>query len=400
MEPTNPYVMAQGLAADTEDTSEESQGEQETLQPGPSSSQFPQLSELRETYNTLMANAEPPHDDDEEDEISMFIRSGGQIMMQDETTCEEQPSIRGSTAKPAAKTKTTIPQAEPEASQAKMRSTKQVQLKPKPAPRSKASQAKAMTSSGPKRMPRPSLPQPSKAHQDNLSKSSGSKPQSSTGSMMHPHQVRAELMKGELQPSATGSDKKLEEEVQEVKPPIEAPAKREVEHRSRKEESRVSDSIEQEAELGESDPEEGSVYETYVVEEEIEEEVQSTKDEVLDDVDDSDTGGFGVATMTMAPEEEQPQVPETDIVSIWVETLRMGINDSIYESIIERVKMRGTAVTHTVYADEVFCIMSTHRQAERVQERCDNVTIQESTIKLRSHDYLSAPRHPHRLSTN
>ncbi len=389
--------MAQGLAADTEDTSE-SQGEQETLQPGPSSSQFPQLSELRETYNALMANAEPPHDDDEEDEISMFIRSGGQIM-QDETTCEEQPSIKGSTAKPAAKTKTktTIPQAEPEASQAKMRSTKQVQLKPKPAPRSKASQAKAMTSSGPKRMPRP-LPQPSKAPQDNLSKSSGSKPQSSTGSMMHPHQVRAELMKGELQPSATVIDK-LKEEVQEVEPPIEAPAKREVEHRSRKEESRVSDSIEQEAELGESDPEEGSVYETYVVEEEIEEEVQSTKDEVLDDVD-SDTEGIGVATMTMAPEEEQPQVPETDIVSIWVETLRMGIDDSIYESIIERVKMRGTAVTHTVYADEVFCIMSTHRQAERVQERCDNVTIQESTIKLRSHDYLSAPRHPHRLSTN
>ena len=163
--------MAQGLAADTEDTSEESQGEQETLQPGPSSSQFPQLSELRETYNTLMANAEPPHDDDnEEDEISMFIRSGGQIMMQDETTCEEQPSIKGSTAKPAAKTKTktTIPQAEPEASQAKKRSTKQVQLKPKSAPRSKASQAhdhaldvKDEVPTAPKRMPR-TLPQPPK----------------------------------------------------------------------------------------------------------------------------------------------------------------------------------------------------------------------------------------------
>jgi hypothetical protein len=206
--------------------------------------------------------------------------------------------------------------------------------------------------------------------------------------MMHPHQVRAELTKGELQPSATVIDK-LKEEVQEVEPPIEAPAKRKVEHRSRKEESRVSDSIEQEAERGESDPEEGSVYETYVVEEEIEEEVQSTKDEVLDDVD-SDTEGFGVATPTMAREGEQPQVHETtDAVSIWVETLGMGIDDSIYESIIERVKMRGTAVTHTVYADEVFCIMTTDRQAERVQERCDNVTIQESTIKLRSHDYLS-----------
>jgi hypothetical protein len=123
--------MAQGLAADTEDTSESQEGEQETLQPGPSSSQFPQLSELRETYNALMANAEPTHDDDhEEDELSMFIRSGGQIMMPD----EEQPPIKGSTPKPSAKakTKTTIPQAEPEAS----RSTKRMQLKPKPAPSS------------------------------------------------------------------------------------------------------------------------------------------------------------------------------------------------------------------------------------------------------------------------
>ena len=135
-------------------------------------------------------------------------------------------------------------------------------------------------------------------------------------------------------------------------------------------------------EIGDDDEEEGSLYEASFVEEEMELETQEMKDKPVDDSDHEDQQGGITLNEALVQ-----RVPETDIVSIWIGTLGISIDDFIYTSITDRVSMRGTAFTHTVYADEVFCKMATTRQAARVQERCDNVFIDESTVLLRSHDF-------------
>jgi hypothetical protein len=346
---TNPYV-AQAL--------EDELAEQE-VEP-----QEQTLAQLQDRFDAWVPGGVMVGDsDDDDDDVSQFAR----VVRPDSTSSAETQSH--ATAKPMAAKKSAA------------KGGQQVKSEPKSQP-PQAELLGTMPKARPKltvTVPKTKLMKSAKAP---MPLPPAKAPSSSSGSMMsmHPEMVRAELAKEAPEVEPQESEEEEQEEQAQVEREM-SPATETSDLES------ASPGPEEEAHKGEED--ELADYEG------VEEELQGVKAECVEE----EMEGDNAAGVTVVKEEQMDNSPPnepiepqdqregTQIVSVWVETLAIGITPEIMDSIQGRVQMRGTCLTHMTYGDEVWFMMSTENQAEKVRERTNSVMIMQSTVKLRSHDH-------------